>query len=79
MNRAILAAEKIYVDTNIIIYFVEGNQEYQDIAAELFEYTVGNGIPLITSEITVAECLMGAYKIRNETLVQAYRSFSLSS
>lgn len=62
MNKEIADARKIYVDSNIIIYYIEGQEDHQRLAGEFFEYVDGAGIPLVTSEITVGECLYGAYK-----------------
>lgn len=73
MNRDIQHAGKIYVDANIIIYFLEGDEARQDTAAGLFRCAEENGIPLMTSEIAVAECLYGAYKAEKPDLAEDYR------
>lgn len=62
MNKEIASARSIYVDSNVIIYFVEGQEEHQRLADEFFEYVDGADISLVTSEITIGECLYGAYK-----------------
>jgi predicted nucleic acid-binding protein len=62
MNSALAKARKIYVDSNVVIYFIEGETGHQDKANALFEFAVTENIPLMTSEITFGECLYGAYK-----------------
>ncbi len=62
MNRDIAQARKLYIDSNIIIYYVEGTEESQRQADALFEYAETNDILLMTSEMAVGECLYGAYK-----------------
>ncbi|MBI1867414.1 MAG: type II toxin-antitoxin system VapC family toxin [Methylocystis sp.] len=66
---------KLYVDANIIIYFIEGNAEIQSVVGRVFVDADGRGIPLVTSDISIAECLHGAYKRKNEQLLELYRSF----
>lgn len=71
MNSRLAGAHKLYVDANIIIYFVEGDEAHQKMADALFEYAEANGIALITSEIAVGECLYGARKReRTESVLQ---------
>ncbi|MBK1839022.1 type II toxin-antitoxin system VapC family toxin [Azospirillum sp. YIM B02556] len=62
MNSTVAAARKIYVDSNVIIYFIEGEEESQRLAETLFEYAETRGIELVTSEVAIGECLYGAYK-----------------
>jgi len=38
MNSRLAGAHKLYVDANIIIYFVEGDEAHQKMADALFEY-----------------------------------------
>ncbi|TWB63795.1 type II toxin-antitoxin system VapC family toxin [Nitrospirillum viridazoti] len=68
-----LAAQRLYVDANIIIYFVEAGGALQQKATEVFSHARANHISLITSEITVGECLVGAHKTENQSLVDGYR------
>ncbi|HLN24011.1 MAG TPA: type II toxin-antitoxin system VapC family toxin [Patescibacteria group bacterium] len=74
MNSAIARARKIYIDANIVIYFLEGDSEHQDKTAALFRHAEEHDIPLLTSEITIAECLYGAYKAGKVELVEQYRT-----
>ena len=62
MNNDLTKARKIYVDSNIVIYFIEGEPDMQDRVIAVFEYAERHGIPLMTSDLTVGECLYGAYK-----------------
>lgn len=72
MNNDLAGARKIYIDANIIIYFVEGNVAFQDKVMSVFEYADKNDIPLMTSEISVAECLYGAHRFDREELTEKY-------
>lgn len=74
MNRDIEKARKIYIDANIVIYFLEGDDQNQDKATTLFRYADENAIPMLTSDITIAECLHGAYKSGKDILVEKYKN-----
>lgn len=62
MNEDVISARKLYIDANMIIYFAEADDDKQDKAEALFAYAEENGVPLITSEITIAECLRGVFQ-----------------
>lgn len=67
--------KKVYLDTNIIIYAVEG---FADVAAQiraLLSAMDNAEIVALTSELTVAEVLVKPLKDKNETVQQAYKTF----
>jgi len=72
MNKSVEEAQKIYIDANIVIYFLEGENENQERATALFRYAAENEIPLMTSEITIAECLYGVYRSGRDALKEDY-------
>jgi predicted nucleic acid-binding protein len=73
MNSDITRARKIYIDANIIIYFIEGAAVFRESVIELFRHTEEHNIPIMTSEISIGECLYGAYKRKNEAIADKYR------
>jgi len=73
MNRTISDARRLYIDSNAIIYLVEGVPEFRDAVIRLFQHADDCGKSLITSEITIAECLHGAYRKGSEALAEEYR------
>lgn len=72
MNKDIASARRIYADSNTLIYLVEGSPEFLPVVERFFRYAGDNGIPLVTSEITIAECLHGAHKAGSEALAAEY-------
>ena len=72
MNRDIAEARQLYIDSNIIIYYIEGSEESQRQADVLFEYAESNNIILMTSEIAIGECLYGAYKRGRKDSVEKF-------
>ena len=63
----------LYVDANIFIYLVEGRDGNRDIALAVLRHAAEMNIRLATSEVTIAECLYGAFKQGNEELANIYR------
>ena len=66
------AASKIYLDANCIIYFIERADKYQEKMKDLIGFATDKGIGLACSEIGIAECLYGAFKLGSEALAGVY-------
>lgn len=70
-----IVGKRVYFDVNVFIYAVEPTQDMQAYFAtvtQLFEMAVAKQITAITSELTLAEALVGAYK-NNQPLVALYK------
>ena len=66
---------KIYLDSNIIIYAVEGLENYKSLLIKLF-CDIDNGkTKAITSELTLCECLVKPYREKRSDIVAAYGNF----
>jgi predicted nucleic acid-binding protein len=74
MNR-IAQARQLYLDANLIIYFFEREDDLQEKVALIFSQAVLAGTPIVVSEIGVAECLYGAFRLQSEALENKYREF----
>ena len=70
---ALAGISRLYVDANIFIYLAEGRGPEHDKVAELLKDAAARDIRLVTSEVTIAECLYGAFKQGNEELASLYR------
>lgn len=67
--------KSVYLDTNIIIYAVEG---FTDVAAQIRALLTAMDdaeIVAMTSELSVAEVLVKPFKDENETVQRAYKTF----
>ena len=73
MIERLKRARRVYVDSNICIYLVEGAEPFASLAERAFAFAAENGIPLTSSEITLAECLYGVFKTGNLHLEPLYR------
>jgi predicted nucleic acid-binding protein len=74
MNR-LAKARQLYVDANLIIYFFERADDLRDKVANILNQAVLAGTPVVVSEIGVAECLYGAFRLQSEALERKYREF----
>jgi predicted nucleic acid-binding protein len=63
---------RIYVDSNIWIYFIEGNPDFAQAVRTLFQAADAAGARLATNEIAVAECLYKPSTEGNAPLLDIY-------
>ena len=66
---------RVYLDSNIVIYAVEGFPNYADQIQALLEAMDTGEIIAVTSELTLAETLIKPMKDQNLAIQQAYRTF----
>ncbi|MEG3920879.1 PIN domain-containing protein [Microcoleus sp. T3_A4] len=69
----------IYLDTQVIIYTVEANQNYYSVLLPLWLKFQAGEIELMTSELTLLETLVFPLKNANTILVSDYEQLLLSS
>ena len=67
--------QRVYLDTNILIYLIEGHPEFHGAVLSLFSEANQQGTRLVVSDLCQCECLMGAHKIQDQDLVRAYEGF----
>ena len=70
-----LFGKTVYLDTNIFIYTLEGFPIYKKLLTDLFEAVEDGQITIVTSELTLAECLVKPCKDKNQILKDLYNSF----
>lgn len=65
------STKKIYFDTNVFIYLIENNPFYQEKVERLITSLDELGCDIITSELTLAECLVKPFAdndVRSQTI-----------
>lgn len=72
MSKSLEGIASLYLDSNILIYLVEGNAALNDLVLAAFREIDAHKVTLYTSEITITECLNGAYRAGVEELAQKY-------
>ena len=65
---------RVYVDTNVFIYFVEFENSLGDTAREWLDAVTATGRPIVVSRLTLLECIGKPAKDDDQELVQLYRS-----
>ena len=70
---------EIYFDTNIFIYALEDSKEYRKQISALFSRIQQTGSLVVTSELTLAECLVRPFENEDELSCQHYESYIRSS
>ncbi len=64
---------KIYLDTNIFIYLVEGHPTYAQPLLELFTLLEQSAVEAVTSELSIAEVLVKPIRDHKPLLVDIYK------
>jgi len=65
---------KIYLDTNLFIYYFENNPNYANKVENLFKETSNKNIKLISSELLYLELLVLPKKQKNKEIINLYTS-----
>ena len=63
---------KVYIDTNLFIYYFENNPQYGNKVKNLFETLIEQNIKIISSELLYLELLVLPYKINNKNIIDLY-------
>lgn len=70
---------RVYIDTQSLIYSVEHNRRYEPTLLPLWSAVSAGTLDLVTSELSVMECLVGPYKSGNAQVEAAYEQLFGSS
>jgi predicted nucleic acid-binding protein len=66
---------RIYVDTNIWIYYIEANPAFLPKVTTMLLKASDAGARLVTSELAIAECLIRPSRHDNQALIALYERF----
>jgi predicted nucleic acid-binding protein len=72
MSDRLKGVTRLYVDSNVFIYLLEGEKHLQEMVQSAFRNIEDNKVSLFTSEITMTECLTGAFRAGLDDLAQNY-------
>ena len=70
-----LAGSRIYIDTNILFFFLEKHPQWFAQVLPLFKMAVQGAATLVTSELTIAEILVHPYKLGRPDIATSYKRF----
>ena len=74
MGINIFSGKKVYLDSNIFIYALEGFSLYKALLTSFFEGVERGEFSIVTSELALAECLVKPCKDKNQDLIALYIS-----
>jgi len=66
---------RVFLDTNIFIYILEGTGPAAEQATALVERMAGRGDEIMTSAMTLGEVLVRPMQNNNESLIRLYREY----
>ena len=69
----------VYVDANILIYIVEGNRALASELKQIVEALDAGVLSAVTSELTLAEVLIGPLRTNDQKLAGTYKTLLRSS
>lgn len=72
LSEALNGVSRVFLDTAPVIYFLERNPNYYSALEEFFRLRRKRNITIITSPITLAECLVHPLQLALEALVRDY-------
>ena len=68
-----LARKKVYLDTNLFIYSVEVVAPWAETSNDFFAGLKSSEFSVVTSNLTLAECLVKPFKEQRSDLAKVYR------
>ena len=63
---------RIFLDTAPVIYYIEDDVRYAALMERVFERIEGNALTVVTSPVTLAECLVVPYRQDQSQIVDAF-------
>jgi predicted nucleic acid-binding protein len=67
-----ISGKKVYLDTNLFIYALEAVEPWFAVTVELLSSIDVGYATALTSEFTLAECLVKPYRLNRMPIVKAY-------
>ncbi len=74
-----ITGSKVYIDTNIFIYALEYSELYTDKVSAVFSRIHETKSIAVTSQLTLAECLVKPYQVNDISSVEKYEQTISSS
>lgn len=69
---ALQNVDRLFLDTAPVIYYGERNPQYLAVITALFRWLDKASITAVTSPVTLAECLVGPYKVASKQLQRRF-------
>jgi len=70
-----LAGQRVYIDTNVFIYFLDKHDTYFELVSRFFQACANREIFGATGDAAVAEVMIGPYRQDNPALAARFKRF----
>ncbi len=70
-----ISGQRVYIDANIFIYFLDRHPTYFDTVSSLFQSSVDQKFFATTGDIAVAEVMVGPYRNNDIMLITRFQRF----
>ena len=70
-----LTGKRVYLDTNTIIYALEGIPAYANLKAGLLDHLDKGNVTVVTSELTLVETIVGTRNLGSRANEAVFRTF----
>lgn len=70
-----MAGHRVYLDTNVFVYFLDRNPDYFSVVAPIIEAIDSGLIIGYTGDAAIAETLVKPYQTGNPALVESFKAF----
>jgi predicted nucleic acid-binding protein len=73
LSERLRSVNRLFLDTAPVIYFIEENPQYLARVRLAFDHIDAGELTAVTSPITLSECLVHPYRLRQPQAVAAFR------
>lgn len=70
-----LKGKRVYLDTNIFIYFLDGREPFLSMVYPLLEALLNSDVLGYTGDAVVAETMVQPYKVGNIVMIEQFKAF----
>lgn len=70
-----LKGQRVYIDTNIFIYFLDGQEPFLTMVYPFLEALINGEIIGYTGDAVIAETMVQPYKLGNIAMIEQFKAF----
>ena len=70
-----MAGRRVYIDTNIFIFFLQRDERYFSVVAPIIQACSSRRIFGVTGDLVLAEVMVHPYRSGDATVIAQFRSF----
>jgi len=70
-----LLGQRVYLDSNILIYFVDRSPGYFELASTLITMADAGSLRAVTSDLSIAEVMVQPYRSGDQRVIDGTRAF----